>query len=102
MRAIIISAERVLLASLARDAVHSGSLSLHFAPSAVRANPWDFMFDVHHNPCFRHSLLWGGGVGTTMAVHSAIRHRQKDRRTRTHTHQAPRRGEEKMIGRPRS
>jgi hypothetical protein len=39
------------------------------------ANPWTFMFDVHHNPCFQQSLGWGGGVGTALAIHSAIRHR---------------------------
>lgn len=44
---------------------------------SVRVDPWNFMFDVHHNPCFRHSLLWGGGMGATLALHSAIRHRNK-------------------------
>jgi len=57
----------------------SSPLSACMCHAAARVSPWNFMYAVERNPCFRQSLMWGIGVGAAMAGHSAIRHRQKNR-----------------------
>ena len=75
--------------SLVHFASPTAPLPLCSFPYAERVSPWNFMFAVQRNPCFRQSFMWGIGVGAAMAGHSAIRHRQQ--RGRRHTWE--RRGE---------
>jgi len=44
-----------------------------------RASPWSSLYgtDLFRHPCFRQAGLWGIGVGSAMAVHSALRHRSQ-------------------------